>query len=250
MFKQIKYLSLAVLTSAFLIGCGGGDGGSDSNPPPLVQDAPGHIQGLGTAGGKVQGQPFSFPAGITSTANWDGMAVVPTSGFTASQTSTPLLLVDGAPVDRIVGNGFAVTIRVPLTNTTDKPIDVRFPAGLVVISDDGSRQNGVLLSDVVVTVRPHSTLIVGLTSYCGNFGIPGSDSKAKYGHLVVSSSATLNSLTSLLVNKKINSEMFSSNDRDYFPRSERLQTIVHKLTDQGLPLDAADRAWIDTLPNK
>ena len=257
MFRTFKTYFATAFVAASLVACGGGDdGGTDTNPgevtppPTVTRDSPGKIAGLGNTPGAVEGTRFTLPDGIKSTATWDGLYVFPTVESLKGQATDKTLEVDaGEPVDQIVGTGYAVTVRVPLENTTDQAINVKFPAGLVVLTQTAGYQNGVLLNATIVNVKPRSKTYIGLTTYCGNQTRSGSMPEAKYDWGVVSNSSTLQTLISALEKKKINHELFGPNDGKYWDDAQRLQEILHKLTDKGESLNASDLAWINSLPN-
>jgi hypothetical protein len=227
---------------------------------------------MGSFGGTPQGAEFRFPAGIKTTDSWTGLYAGPSGDsigpVSLSARSKTLAVEDaaatttlerkekslvvhvGGPVDKIVGSGGAVMIKVPLENTTSSPIEATFPAGHILRAKAPDLQHGVLLKAVKVTVPPNSKLTVALTAYCGNEKLAGSSPEASYDWGVVSSSSTLRELTDLLKNKKINYEEFAANDfAAYWAIAMRLQTILHNLTDKGTALTDVDRNWIASLTN-
>ena len=246
MLKTIKYLMVSVATAG-LVACGGGDGGDDNPPAPsLTQDSPGKIAGLGLQPGNVAGQAFALPAGIKTNDLLMGLFVVPA---TTSNTAG-VQIAQGDAVDKIVGTGYAVAVRIPLQNTTGQDIDVEFPRGLVVLSTSGTYQHGVLLVATRTKVPANSTVTVALITYCGNETKPGSLRNVPYSLGVVSSSSTLYNFTELLKDKKIGAEYYGGNSKEYSDMAGRLQEMLHKLTDKGEALNSSDTAFIKALPNK
>ena len=266
MILSKRRFGVAALASMFLVACGGGggDGTEPTGEAPITPDSPGKIAGLGAFGGTPQGPEFQLPAGIKLASSLTGLYVGPSGdsvgqiSLSASTTAAlpaatvalkDLVVHDGRPVDKIMGSGWAVTIKVPLENTTSSPIEVTFPAGHILRSKVADFQHAVLLKAVKVTVPANSKITVALAAYCGNEKLAGSAPEATYDWGVVSSSSTLRELTDLLKNKKINYEEFAPNFTGYWETAVRLQTILHNLTDKGVALTEADRAWIAGLPN-
>ncbi len=260
MILSKRHFGAAVLASMFLAACGGGgDGSAPTDDAPITTDSPGKIAGLGSFGGTPQGAEFQLPAGIKTPSSWAGLYVGP-SGDSVGQISLSaltkavatdaavalkeLVVHDGGPVDKIMGRGWAVAIKVPLENTTSSPIEVTFPAGHILRAKVADFQHAVLLKAVKVTVPANSKITVALAAYCGNEKLAGSAPEATYDWGVISSSSTLRELTDLLKTKKINYEEFAPNFAGYWETAVRLQTILHNLTDKGVALTDADRAWI------
>lgn len=230
---------------------------------PITPDSPGKIAGLGALEEPPRPR-VQLPAGIKLASSLTGLYVGPSGdsvGQISLSTSTTaalpaatvalkdLVVHDGGPVDKIMGSGWAVTIKVPLENTTSSPIEVTFSAGHILRSKVADFQHAVLLKAVKVTVPANSKITVALAAYCGNEKLLALRQKQPMTGAWCRHPQTLRELTDLLKNKKINYEEFAPNFTGYWETAVRLQTILHNLTDKGVALTEADRAWIAGLPN-
>lgn len=107
--------------------------------------------GFGNSTALPTGLPFALPTGL--------------------QFSGDLVGTDGNPPDssiRVGGNDLQyVTLRFGLTNTTSQPTRLILPSGLVFVSSDNTRQNGLLVQTDTLHLKPGTTIIqAGL--YCLN----------------------------------------------------------------------------------
>lgn len=247
--RKLKFF-MAAVAAAGLVACGGGGGDDDGpavTPPQLVQDAPGKIAGLGLTAGPVAGKPYTLPTGVKTTDMWLGMFMVPST----TPSTAGVQIAQGDAVQKIIGSGYAVAVRIPLENTTDREIEVEFPRGLVVVNLNGQNQNGVLLAAATTKVPAKSTVTIALVMYCGNETLPGSLRNTPYqsSSAVVAASSTLNDFTALLKDKKIGAELYGADGKGYSDIAGEMQALLHKLTDKGEALTPADVAWIKGLPN-
>ena len=118
--RKLKFF-MAAVAAAGLVACGGGGGDDDGpavTPPQLVQDAPGKIAGLGLTAGPVAGKPYTLPTGVKTTDMWLGMFMVPST----TPSTAGVQIAQGDAVQKIIGSGYAVAVRIPLENTTDREI--------------------------------------------------------------------------------------------------------------------------------
>ncbi|NOK10575.1 hypothetical protein [Corallococcus exercitus] len=144
-----------VLAVALLAACkddGDGGGGPDGGGTTTASAGP----GVGTSKAQPEGTPFTLPAGIT--------------------LETPLKSYNVEdPVDcddkfkkEAKGSGGAVALCLIFRNTTGGPVTVTLPPGLIVISKDGSIQNGLLAQRVSIEVPPGERYFAPLFLYCAN----------------------------------------------------------------------------------
>lgn len=252
--------------AAVLTACGGG---GDDNGDGIVYDSPGRIGGLGRDTGSVKGVKFTTPEGVETTQGWMGLYMglgyltapnvddlypIPLNPFTPLKSAkaiygnTPLVVLQGDPVATAVGFGIGVTARVPLVNRRAEPVEVVFPAGLVIPSKLPMYQSGVLLTESRVTISAGTATAVALATLGGSWHLAGSAPGALYDPGVVSSSATLQELVDLLRGKRLAYEHYKGDYSPYWEIVERMQAILRNLTDSTVGLEASDRAWIQGLP--
>lgn len=97
--------------------------------------------GLGEAPGLPETTPFVLPAGVRLVGEIRG------ADEASGECEDP-----GAPPG---GSGIYVRICVPLENLTGSPVQIEFPAGLVVVSTaEGRNQHGLLIEKTLLTVPP------------------------------------------------------------------------------------------------
>lgn len=226
-----------VLMSCLWISC---EKGGDEEPTILGNERPGSLPGIGNTPGRPTGSQFQLPAGVklakTIVGNDEGASV-------------GSCLLDGA------GFNVSVTMTLSRDSSVSGPVTVVFPPGLILISRDETKQNGVLLDSVLLTIPPvdqggrGGTCIVNLLFSCLNEEKGISESTIQYELGPVSDSRSINGFIRELAHKKINYRMFEEGDSEWFLRQEKLQDLLWKITD-GNGLKAEDLNWIRKLPSK
>ena len=219
--------------------CNKSDDDKESAEPG--NEKPGKIPGMGNAGGEPLGEPFKLPAGISLKGDIVGNE-------------------DGeSGLDCVFdGQGFWVTVKIKLhrdTGTTT-PIEVVFPAGLVVTSALEGFQNGLLVERVVVTIPPiqpgsgGSDCQVTLMMFCLNADRKPSDATARYKFATVTNSVQIKDLIQKLSGKRISFSAYPANNNDdYFLNQEFIQEALWHITN-GDGLTKKDLEFISGLPDK
>ncbi|WP_338269724.1 hypothetical protein [Corallococcus caeni] len=143
-----------VLAVALLAACkdDGGDGGGPDGGTTTASAGP----GTGTSKAQPEGTPFTLPAGIT--------LETPLKSFYVEDPRD----CDDKDRDDAKGSGGAVTLCLIFRNTTGGPITVTLPPGLIIVSKDGSIQNGLLAQRVSIEVPPGERYFTPLFLYCAN----------------------------------------------------------------------------------
>lgn len=112
--------------------------------------------GLGNSTAMPTGTPFVLPAGLE-------LEKKPHSYSYYEDEYCP----DVEEVE-IHGSGFLVTLCFLFRNTTQEPIDLVLPPGLIFISESTDLQNGLLTELVTVEIPPSTVMPVVVASYCAN----------------------------------------------------------------------------------
>jgi hypothetical protein len=156
------------------------------------------------------------------------------------------------------GSGRYVRLQCTLLNTSNHPRTVYFPKGLLWQCRYGNTQHGLQAQTTWTCIQPNSSRTIYIDLYCLNAGIPAPDNNSTYKILGVTNSSTMWTLLKLIGWKKVNYEMiygtFSGGKGaavtgpSYEEITERLQTMVHNLTDNGISLTPDDIAFIQSIP--
>lgn len=234
---------------------------SDDDDEELVYNEPGEIPGLGTTPGELTGTPFSLPNGLKLAGEIEGLNVSYYGRSLQSKTELPEISTDfvalfklaRASSDTIMGSGVWVNVSIPVENTTNRNIDAKFPAGLILEANTTGYQYGLLLKKVDVSVPANSVYKINLNMYCANKTLSASSTYARYRWGVVSNSSLIRDLCNRLKNKQINIEEFDRNNSTeisvYRNQVNKIQQILWNLTDLGYPLSDDDKEYLAELPN-
>lgn len=244
--------------------------------PVIVVNIPGAIPGLGNTEGEITGTPFQFPGGVSIVGSiWGGYEYDPqTRGVSISKHEfTPKRIsqyltraAGGQSVETMIGCGIWVKLYMVLQNTSNKSVEVIFPAGLIAKSLSGNSQNGVLLKKTSLNISANSTKGILLMMFCGNAERHPSSSDEEYIFVAVSNSSLIVDLCDRLKSKKLNYEEYNLpniydipnwDDFDvdayysskYFENWGNLQGILWTLTDDGFALSTSDISFINSLPS-
>jgi len=214
-------------------------------------DSPGDIDGMGdnTEALKVK-EPFEMPEGIYILGDITGRE---NGGLKSTQLKSTYSTTATYPC---YGSGEWVRLQLTLLNTRSYRRTVYFQKGLVWRCQSGGSQHGLQCQTTWICLEPNSRRTVNIDLYCANLGIPSPDELSKYEILGVTSSPTLWKLLNLIGWRKINYEMFYSNlglkageaGPTYEEIIERVQTVVHNLTDRGIDITEDDIAFFQSIP--
>lgn len=236
--------------------CSSDDDNKEENN--LVIDIPGKIPGLGDTEGELTGTPFVLPEGVTLTQTITGTrygysksapAIAKKDIKSLSNIESEIRLrASSQEVDTVLGAGYFVQLHIALKNTTTKDIEVVFPAGMIIVSNSGNYQNGVLLKKVSIKVPAGKDYKIALLMFCGNSGKSPSSTYETYRWAVVSNSSLIVQLCNMLTKKKINYEDFKDGEEGFSDSVSTLQGILWSLTDYGESLEDQIKL-IQELPN-
>lgn len=214
-------------------------------------DKPGDIEGLGDNSGIIKvKEAYELPEGIiilgevTGREN-GGLKSAELKSSYSTQTSYPCY-----------GSGKWVRLQLTLCNTKNYRRTVYFPKGCIWQCTSGGSQHGLQCQTTWICLEPNSIRTINVDLYCANLGIPAPNELSTYKILGVTSSQTLWKLLNLVGWRKINYEMFFSNlglkagetGPTYDEIMDRLQTIVHNLTNRGIDITEEDMAFIQSIP--
>jgi hypothetical protein len=216
-------------------------------------EVPGQIPGMGNTPGKLQvKESYSLPSGIIITSAITGLE--PTKSGSESLKSAEDIKSDIS----WFGSGKLVRLKLTLLNSKNSACTVFFPKGLVWECQQGSFQHGLQIQTIWVTIQPNDSRTIIIDLYCVNLGIPAPDHTASFKILGVTNSQVMWSLLSLINWRKVNYEMiygtihFGKGSTEVGPTydeiTNRLQGIVHDLTNRGLAISEEDKAFILGIP--
>jgi hypothetical protein len=235
-----KWMAVAAaLGSGVFAACSeNGGGGPNEDDPDSGVVVPGEGEnvfrpGLGDDEGTPQGTPLSLPEGVRVT----GKII----GVDASEGEC-----QGASIPP-AGSGGAVWACMKLENTSGAPVQVTLPPGMMITSDTGEGQNGLLVENVYFTVPPTlntggidagtdagtggpTYFVVPLHLYCLNESKSPSFDRMEYSLGNVTNDPALRELLSLLAGKTIDTE----------EEGEAVQGAIYSIT-EGKGLTSDDR---------
>ncbi|NMO21755.1 hypothetical protein HPC49_38405 [Pyxidicoccus fallax] len=228
------------LAVAALAGVAGGVAGCeddgkdpDNNEPDAGSPSAGAEPGFGKDRRQPKGTPLTLPAGVQIVSG-------PISGADDDGNC-------GEGQLEPVGSGFMVRACLEVTNTTGGPVTVKFPPGLVIVSQGEGHQNGILVEETSVPVPPTPPgpggnvdggspgpvpVKIPLHLYCINMDLSPSDPDARYTLGPVTDHPGMREVYTLMRNKDI------AGDGE---RVEILQKAIYSVTeDDGLTEDDRD----------
>lgn len=181
--------------------------------------------GMNINDGTPTGKAFEIPTGIK-------IALVGESGDEES---------DGKAIaDNDRGSGYLVVVSATIQNETDTPCEMKFPAGLIVVSASGEFQNGMLAKETSILVPANSSTTVKLHFYCLNSGRESSISGGDFSFGCITDIDAFDPLFEVCKTKKINIEEHKSSQYiTYFTTATRVQDIIWAIT-KGKTFTKAD----------
>lgn len=214
-FKRMGWL-LGLLA---WVACGGGVE-SGEGPGPLPDD--GTRPGIGPSLAAPTGAPYALPAGVD--------LVSPIPGYD----------LDCIPQEQQAqeekGSGSLVRVCMTLRNNSSQPKTVELPAGLILVSEDLSSQNGILAQAVPLEIPAQQTLAVALHMYCINETRAPTAPWDSYHLGPITQDARLREIISLVADKFLP-----------VPGQEEVQSAITHVTD-GAGLTSQDRQELNNLP--
>jgi hypothetical protein len=217
---RLAWRAALVATTVALASCGGdGDGGDGGDNPPVGEDRP----GFSRSEAPPEGQTFTLPVGLELQQ--------PVQGYhTADPTEC-----DEKYEDEAQGHGDLVRLCLIFRNTTNQPITLQLPPGLIFVSRNRAVQNGMLAQRVAILVPAGARFFQPLFLYCVN-SERDSASREQYFDLgPVTQYSDFQELFRLLENKTVTNQNFGV-----------VQQAMTDLSD-GRGLDSTIRAQINAL---
>lgn len=147
--------------------------------------------GMGESEEQPQGAPFSLPEGL--------ILEEPIQGYNPQDP----IDCDDKEEEEGVGQGALVELCLILTNTTDAPITLELPPGLIFISKDLKIQNGIIAQTVKIEVPAGQRYFTPLFLYCVNLGRAGSNPQSYHVLGPVNTDADFKELFDLLKDKEV-----------------------------------------------
>ncbi|SMO50800.1 hypothetical protein SAMN06265379_10268 [Saccharicrinis carchari] len=177
-------------------------------------------------------------------------------------TGTDNLKSTSASSSFVYGSGGDVKLKLTLKNTSNRSRTIFLPKGLIWESTSAEYQHGIQLQTIWISLMGKQTKEVVINLYCANFHLlPGPDHNIVYHILGVTSSRIIWRFLDMIGWKMINYEMFAGNQPSPGSHlksgegpsidviSARLQSILHKLTDNGSPITDEDISFIESIPD-
>lgn len=222
MKKTLSIMTLLAIT-LFQASC---DKDDDSSGPIGPDKTGVEWKGIGESLETPTGTPFNLPAGI-------GLAGI-IKGYNTNDCGC-----DKDDAGCQIGTGDLVKVCLGLTNTTNKPITVTFPKGLIIISMETETQNGLVIQVETIEIPADQTVYYSLGAYCLNSERNPAFVTDVFEFGPVTQNAKLKELMTMVANKRL----------DNIETRGVLQAALWNITD-GDGLTDFDRQYISSIPNK
>lgn len=179
--------------------------------------------GLGRSKETPSGQAFTLPAGLTLE-----------NPIIAYSPENPVDC-DGKFSDEANGSGEEVRMCLIFRNTTNAPITLTLPPGLMFVATNDDVQNGITVQKVAIEVPPGERYFAPMFAYCANEdrSTTGLDDRYELGPAV--QYKDFDDIFALLEGKQLTRDA-----------AARVQGVVHNVS-QGEGLSASDRAVLESL---
>lgn len=211
-------------------------------------DELGQIPGMGNTDGELQiKSPFVMPNGINIIGEVTGVKIPGTKSGELKPA------IDSKSAYECYGSGRYVRLKITLLNTKNYPLTVFFPKGLMWQCNFGNFQHALQIQTSWVCLQANSSRTIVVDLYCVNLGIPSPDETGTYKILGVTSSKVMWNLLNLIGWKRVNYEMYNfskgtKSGPTYDEITEKLQTIVWNLTNNGIDITEQDKEFINSIP--
>ncbi|NBD07618.1 MULTISPECIES: hypothetical protein [Corallococcus] len=217
---RLAWRAALVATAVALAACGSdSEKNGDGDETPVGEDRP----GMGRDETAPQGTAFTLPTGLELEQ--------PIKGYNDPDPTD----CDDKYEDEAKGQGELVRLCLIFRNTTNRPITVQLPPGLVFVSRNRGVQNGMLAQRVTIEVPAGERYFQPLFLYCVNSERQPSSPEENYDMGPVTQYADFQELFRLLENKTVTSTNFPV-----------VQQAMTDLSD-NLGLSASIRARINAL---
>jgi hypothetical protein len=215
-------------------------------------DSPGSIQGMGNALGNLEVKtPFTLPKGIALIGDISGV-ITPVGKVAKEEDSKSITLPCYG------SGGKMIKLKLTLLNSGNSPKTIFFPKGLLWKCNISGYQHAILLQTTWISLTANSQRTIVIDLYCINYGLDPSDGNSTFQILGVSSSNVINNLLKIIGWRKINYEMIygtfavgksgTAEVPTYEMITDRMQSILWNLTNNGIDISSVDRAFIESIP--
>ncbi|WP_223642471.1 hypothetical protein [Corallococcus sp. EGB] len=217
---RLAWRAALVATTVALAACGGDDDEKDGGGgDPIVEGRP----GLGRNESAPEGATFTLPQGLELEQ--------PIHGYNDSDPTD----CDNKYEDEAKGQGENVRLCLIFRNTTNGPITLQLPPGLIFVSRNRAVQNGMLAQRVSIEVPAGERFFQPLFLYCVNSERHGARPEESFELGPVTQYKDFQELFRLLETKTITSTNFPIVDQ-----------AMTDLSD-GVGLSSSLRAQLDAL---
>lgn len=211
-------------------------------------DSLGDIEGMGDNPGELKvKEPYNLPDGILLLGDVTGAE---NPGLKSTGLKSAFDTKSGIS---FYGSGRYVRLQLNLLNTKEYARTVFFPKGLVWRCNNGGYQNGLTCQTTWVCIPANTSRLINVDVYCANANLLSNPTQSTtYQILGVTSSKTMWGLLDRIGWRKINFEMLQTDTKadgpTYEEITERLQVMVHQITDLGTGLTEEDIEFIQSIP--
>ncbi|MCY1044242.1 hypothetical protein OV208_23185 [Corallococcus sp. bb12-1] len=220
---------VATVLMAACSGCGDEDGETPDDEDPTEQtDRP----GFANSDKEPEGLPFNLPAGIELTDPIKGFNPFDPDGSCKREEDEKAL----APR----GSGDLIRLCMEFRNTTNGPINIELPPGLIFVSSSQKVQHGMLVQGLTIEVPSDQYMVAPIKGYCLNDTRSGNAPTDLFKKGPVTQYSDFKELFALLASKQLPVTGGAV---------AQIQSIVWNLTHEKA-LTQAERDFIAALPNK
>jgi hypothetical protein len=199
--------------------------------------------GLGSVHGFPTGHIFHLPSNVkiigSIRGGIQGGKDTPINKETYTGPFSCKLLVDST----IYGTGTFINLYAKLYNSLPAIYNLTLPGGLIfcdsldLVDSIGVYQKGYILQSIHIALAAQDTTLVHIKAYCLNLHLHPSSYDAVYYIGPVTNNVELNHITTIMAPKQYP-----------YGQEGQIQSIVWKVTDNGLVLDSTDISYLNSLP--
>jgi hypothetical protein len=242
--KSKVYLFLAVIVTMSFVFTSCKKDKTETTPetPYVPLPTTWSMAGLGSHVGYPTGTVFHLPSNVTIIGSIRGGIQGKDVQLDKETYKGPFsykILVD----TNIYGTGTFINLYAKLYNSLPTIYNFAIPGGLIfcdsldLLDSVGVYQKGYILQTVNISLAAQDTTLIHLKAYCLNAHLSPSSYNAVYYIGPITNNPQLNQITSIMAPKQ-------------YPYGEEynIQSIVWKVTDNGLVLDSTDIAYLNSLP--
>jgi hypothetical protein len=201
------------------------------------------MAGLGSVHGFPTGTAFHLPSNITIIGSIRGGILGKDYQIDKDKYQGPFPIVQSEKSWVDYGTGTYINLYIKFYNSLATPDTLTIPGGLIfcdsldIVDSLGIYQKGYILQALHVAVPAQDTAFAHIKAYCLNAHLMPSSYNAIYYIGPITNNPQLNTITSIMVPKQYP-----------FGEEYNIQSIVWKVTDNGLVLDSTDISYLNSLP--